>query len=339
MQSAKEDVSGNFKNLPTTVTTEPDAALAAHLPATGLVKGVSRADLMVLACVTIWAFNVPMVKAILQYLEPLQTSLLRFATAGTIFALYVLLKEGSLRVARRHLALLVGAGVIGIMLNQVFFTYALKNTTSSEVSLLSAATPSFATIFAWIAGQEKIKFNYWLSLPVAILGVGLIVLTAPGASLGGNLLGDALAIGMASSWACYTVMVRPLLKHYTPARVSAYVLLIGAVGLLPFGLAQANWERMATMPFNIWLALLYSSLGAVVITNVLWFTGIRDLGAPRTAFYSYLQPFVGVFAAALILSEVIVPWQLVGGLLVVASMIVYRLRPKKAALNLQSDSK
>ncbi len=285
-----------------------------------------KTDGMVLACVSLWAFNVPLVKYCLQFLAPVQTSLLRFATGGLIFVVYVLWREGSLKVAWRHVPLLVGAGIVGIMLNQLFFTYALKNTSSSEVSLLMAASPSFATLLAWLVGQEKISLNYWLSLPLAVAGVTVIILTAPGAQLGGNLLGDGLAIATAASWATYTVMIRPLMKHYSPSRVSAYVLLIGAIALLPFGIGQFDMNRLVTLPFSAWAALIYSALLAVVLTNVLWFTGIRDLGAPRTAFYAYLQPFLGVFAAALILNEQIVPWQIGGGFLVIGSMVLYRLR-------------
>ncbi|MDB5078233.1 MAG: hypothetical protein JWP00_157 [Chloroflexi bacterium] len=290
------------------------------------LKTFQRADLMVLACVTMWAFNVPLIKAIMEYMQPLETSLIRFGIAGAIFAIYVKLKEGTLKVAPRHLLMLIGASLMGIFLNQILFVYALSNTKSAEVSLLMAATPSFATLFAWLLGQEKIKLNYWLSLPLAIAGVGLIILTAPGASLGGNLLGDSLALATAASWAAYTVLIRPLLKYYSASLISAYVSLIGAAALLPFGWTQFDWSRINLMPPGIWLALVYSTLGAVVITNLLWFTGVKELGAPRTAFYAYLQPFVGVFAAALILNETIVPWQIAGGGFIVASMIIYRVR-------------
>lgn len=300
-------------------TTEPPVSPPAS-------RGFQRADLMVLACVTMWAFNVPLIKSIFQYMQPLETSLVRFGVAGIIFAIYVKLKEGSLKIAPRHIALMVGAGMMGIFLNQVLFVYALSNTTSSEVSLLMAATPSFATLFAWLMGQEKIKLNYWLSLPLAVCGVSLIILTAPGAHLGGNLLGDGLALATAASWAAYTALIRPLLKHYSAALISVYVSLIGAVTLLPFAANQLDWNRVSQMPPNLWLALLYSTVGAVVITNLLWFTGVKELGAPRTAFYAYLQPFVGVFAAALILGETIVPWQIAGGFFIVASMIIYRVR-------------
>lgn len=330
--AAKKDArnkSEAVKPLTTIAPTAPDSLPVSELPASGRSIGLGklqRADGLVFICVIMWAFNVPFIKACLVYFEPLQTALIRFMTAGIIFVIYVKLVEGSLRVQRRHLGLLVLAGLVGITINQIFFTYALKNTTSSEVSLLMSATPSFATLLAWLMGQEKIRLNYWLSLPLAIAGVSLIIMTAPNVKLAGNLLGDTLALGMAATWAGYTVIIRPLLKHYSAALISAYVLLIGAVALLPLGIGQFDLSRMGSVPPHIWLALIYSALGSVVITNILWFTGVKELGAPRTAFYAYLQPFVGVFAAAVVLGETIVPWQIAGGGFVIASMILYRVR-------------
>ncbi len=335
---AASDQSGKFQKLTTIAPATGVDALATNSAPVSLASrmGFRRADFLVLACVTMWAFNVPLVKACLQYFEPLEISIMRFAVGGILFAFYVQLREGSLRIERRHLLPLIGAGLMGITLNQIFFVYALKNTTSSEVSLIMAATPSVATLLAWLFGQEKIKLNYWLSLPLAVAGVSLIILTAPGAKLGGNLLGDLLALCTASTWAAYTVMLRPVLKHYSAARASAYILLIGSVALLPVGIGQFDLSRMGAVPGYIWLALAYTTLGAVVITNILWFTGVKVLGAPRTAFYAYLQPFIGVLAAFIVLGETVVPWQVAGGFLVVASMVLYRVRLRRPSSSRQS---
>ncbi len=285
---------------------------------------MSGADMLVLLCVVIWAFNVPFVKSLLPTLAPLEISMTRYGIGAIFFVIFVLVREHSLAIAWRHLPLMLAAGVIGITLNQIFFVYALNNTTSSEVSLLMASTPSFAAIFAWILGQEKIKLNYWLSLPIAAAGVALIVLTAPGAHLAGNLTGDFLALLTSASWAGYTVLIRPLLKHYSIGRISAYMLVIGVLAMLPFGLPQMNLEHYARLTPGLWLTLAYCTLIALVITNFLWYGGVKFLGAPRTAFYAYLQPFFGVIAAFFILNETIVPWQILGGGLIVLSMIMYR---------------
>lgn len=318
-------------------TTATKAAESHPHEAPPLKFGMS--DMLVFLCICIWAVNVPFVKLLLGNMAPLEISLTRYTIGAIFFIGMVLIREKSLRVQWRHLPLLIIAGIVGITLNQIFFVYALENTTSSEVSLLMASTPSFATIFAWLSVQEKIKSNYWLSLPLAVAGVGLIVLTAPGAKLGGNLLGDGLALATSASWAGYTVAIRPLLKHYSIARISAYVLVVGVLTMLPFGWSQMNIDHYTTLPPHLWLTLIYCTFGALVLTNFLWYGGVKHLGAPRTAFYAYLQPFGGVVAANLILNEQIVPWQILGGVFVVMSMVIYRSNLHKSLHKVLQRSK
>ncbi|MEI6046806.1 MAG: DMT family transporter [Chloroflexota bacterium] len=297
------------------------------------------ADLLVFFCICIWAINVPLVKLLMDSLAPLEITMARYTIGVIFFIALTLLREKTLRVQWRHLPLFILAALLGITLNQICFVYAINNTTSSEVSLLMASTPTFTTLLAALIGQERIRSNYWISLPLAIAGVVLIVLTAPSSHLGGNLLGDSLALATAASWAAYTVAIRPLLSHYSIACISSYVLAIGLFALLPFGLPQLKMEHFTSLAPNLWLTLGYCTFGALVLTNFLWYGGVKHLGAPRTAFYSYLQPFGGVLAACYILGEVLIPWQILGGLLVIVSMILYRSNIPKLLRNFSKGQK
>ena len=307
-----EQTSNNFKSLPPSTSTR-----------------LSLADILLLLCVIIWAFNVPLVKLALDYINPLGLSLIRFSSAGLLLFFIARYREKSIAIRMKDLPAVMLCAFLGIALNQVFFVYALKNSTSSEVSLLMASTPTFATLIAWLTNQETIGWNFWKSLPVAIAGICLIIFTAQTAHFTGGWLGDLLALATAASWAAYTVIIRPLLKSYSISKLTAYITLIGAFMILPFGGEQLNLDVLTKLPGQVWLAVGYSTLASVVLTNFLWYFGVKQLGGPRTAFYSYLQPFVGVLAAALILNESIVIWQLAGGALVIVSMLIYRRKPTR----------
>jgi drug/metabolite transporter (DMT)-like permease len=315
--------------LATIVEPRASAAVESH------PDGLTFADLMLFICVAIWAFNVPLIKNILSYLSPLSTSIIRFGVAGLVLLAIVWFKERSLKIEWRHLPLMLLCSAMGIFLNQVFFVYALSNTSSSEVSLLMGLTPTFAVLGAWVFGHEKANANFWRSLPISFAGVILIVLTAPNAHLSGGWLGDILAICTAASWAFYTVLIRPLMRHYSILKLSAYITLFGTFMLLPVGLPQMNMDVISALPLQIWLSLIFATLAAVVLTNILWYYGVKKLGGPRTAFYAYLQPFMGVMAAALVLGEKIVIWQILGGVLIILGMLVYRRISKIARPRLQ----
>jgi probable blue pigment (indigoidine) exporter len=66
---------------------------------------------------------------------------------------------------------------------------------------------------------------------------------------------------------------------------------------------------------------------AVGFCNAAYFRGLEVLGATRAAVYTYLQPFLGALAALLLLGETLRPWQLLGGAVVVAGVVLGRPRP------------
>jgi drug/metabolite transporter (DMT)-like permease len=295
----------------------------AKLAATSAL-GFTRADFYLLLCISLWAFNGPVLKGVLEYIDPLVASVIRNGVAGLIFLGLTWFQERSLAIKWQHVGLLVVCAVVGLTMNQLCFVFALKNATASEVSLLAATTPIFATVAAWAWGHDKIGANFWYSLPISLIGVALIILTAPGVQINGSWLGDLLAIGTAAAWAIHTILLRPLLQHYSVVKLSAYVSLISTLSMLPFSYGQIQLDKLATLPINIWVSLAFCTIGAVVLTNVLWYTGVKRLGAVRTTVYAYLQPFIGVVMAFLVLSETIVPWQIVGGGVVIAGLVIYR---------------
>ena len=117
-----------------------------------------------------------------------------------------------------------------------------------------------------------------------------------------------------------------LLGRYRPLTLAGLVTMVGAVMLVPFGAVEAlNRHPHITGP---WLGLLaYSALAAVALTSWLYLSGVRGLGPARTTVYSYLQPFLTVVAAGLLIGEPILPLQLLGGVIMLVGVAMGRPRP------------
>src|SRR3954454_6486525 len=93
------------------------------------------ADLMLLAPVTLWAFNFTVSKYILdEGFHPLAYSAGRYVCAALIFVAIPLAWEGSLRIGRRDLPLML-LGTVLLFVNQLSFVYALKFTSATTVAL------------------------------------------------------------------------------------------------------------------------------------------------------------------------------------------------------------
>ena len=83
--------------------------------------------------------------------------------------------------------------------------------------------------------------------------------------------------GTALTWACYTVAIAPLMRKYSPYRISAVVL---ALGWLP--LALVSIPQISRQEFHFgtltWIGFAYAVVGPLFLTNILWFTAIDRVG-------------------------------------------------------------
>jgi drug/metabolite transporter (DMT)-like permease len=220
---------------------------------------------------------------------------------------------------------LFGAAAVGIWLNQLGFVYSLQYTTASTAALVFGTLPIFTMLTARLTGVERLSKRFVAAAGVSFLGVLLVALGAHG-EVAGSPKGILLALLGSATWAVYSVAIAPLMRTYSPFRISALALLMGAALILPTAapqLADQDWDLSPL----VWTILGVSIIGPLVITNVLWFTAIDRVGPSRASLYANLQPFLGALFALLLLSEEMTVLQVVGGLAIAAGIALSRRRP------------
>lgn len=290
-------------------------------------SALQQADLWLLLCVLIWSLNISVVKVSLRYFQPLTISAIRVGIAFAVFAVVVVFRERSVRVRRRDVALILGAAFSGIFLNQLFFSLALHESTASTVALLLGVIPVFVAVISACLGIEALTSRLAFGVALSVLGVVLIIETQPGVSRTlGTLQGALLALGASMSWAVYTLMLQPLLTRYSVARISFWATGVGLLGLIPLAVLAAPGTSSTTTPAWAWLLVTFSGLGAIALTNFLWYGGTFRLGPSRGSLYAFLQPFVGAVLAVALLGDRIGAAELLGGALVIVGIIIGRSR-------------
>jgi drug/metabolite transporter (DMT)-like permease len=284
------------------------------------------ADLMLLATVSLWALNFTVSKYILDHgFRPLAYSSIRYTIAALIFAAITLAREGSLRIGRVQLPLVAGATVV-LFLNQLCFIYALRFTTATTVALLFGTLPIFTALLARGTGVERQSFRFWVAAALSFGGVALVALGS-GGKLSADLKGDGLAVGGAATWAAYSVAVAPLMRRYSPFRLSSAFLLAVSVLLLAAGSRQLGGQHFG-LGALVWIGFAFAVLGPLVITNLLWFTAIDRVGPSRASLFANLQPFLAAVVALVVLSEHITTVQVAGGFALAGGIaIAPRARP------------
>ena len=281
-------------------------------------------DLILGATILIWAFNVTVTRYVLTHgFRPLAYGGVRYAVAtllavGAVFAL-----ERSLRVGGRRTLLYVALAAGFLLINQISFVYALKLTTATTVSLILGATPIFAAIVSAILGIDHLTRPFWVATAIGFAGVALVAVGS-GGNLSSDLGGDLLAIVLAASWACYSVVIAPLMRRYSPYRVSAVVLCVMCVPFLAISAPQISSQDYGSLGTLAWLGLAYAIVGPLFLTNLLWFTAVHRVGAARATLFANIQPFLSAVFAYVILSEHLHWLQAVGGVTILAGIALVR---------------
>ena len=280
---------------------------------------------MLLTTVVLWSLNYTVTKYVLEHgFRPLAYSATRYGAAAAIFAVFTFAVERSFRVRRRDVWLILAAAAVGIWLNQMSFVYAIKLTSASTVALILGMTPIFAALFAFAGGLERPTRRFWLAAAVSFGGAALVALGS-GGGLSTSLKGDALAVATAATWALYSVLVAPLMRRYSPYRISALVLLLGWCAVALTGLPQLGSQDF-NLGWPVWLLLAFATLGPLFLTNILWFRSIHRVGPSRATLFANIQPFVAAVFALLLLSERMTWLQVGGGMLIGAGILLSRRR-------------
>jgi len=280
-------------------------------------------ELMLLTTILLWSLNLSVTKYILTHgLAPLSYATVRYALAGLIFVALTLAAERTLRVERRHLPLLALAA-LALWLNQLSFVLALDRTTAATVGLVMGSIPIFAALFGLVLGTERLTRRFWGAAAISFVGVALVAAGSASSVTGG--LGILLGLAMCATWAAYSVVIAPLMSTYSPYRVSALVVpaawvLIALVGIP--AVREQDWD----LEWQIWVLLLFATLGPLVLTNVLWFRSIHRVGPARATLATNLQPFVAAVLAVVLLSEPLSALQVAGGFLIAVGIFVVRRR-------------
>jgi drug/metabolite transporter (DMT)-like permease len=302
------------------------------------VRRPSIVDAMLLGAVLLWALNITVTKYVFEHgWLPLAYATIRYFVAIAIFWIYTWWREGSFRIARADWKY-VGIAAGAIFLNQLCFVYSLEFAKASTVSLLFASCPMFIGLFAIVFQHASLQRSFWAGAGLTFAGVALIAAGAGGGLVSG-WKGDLLAIALAVTWGGYTVAIAPLMRRYSPFRISALVL---ALGWAPLALVSIPQVHRQDFHFSgtVWLGFAYAVIGPLFLTNILWFTAVDRVGAARAAIFNNMQPFFAVFFALLILSESIHGLEIAGGALIFIGIAYERVRrrPRVPAAELEGPA-
>ncbi len=284
-----------------------------------------------LLVVTMWASTFIVTKAVFAEISPLAFIFARFALM-TLLAFAVLVAQGGRaqwRVRRADLPRFLLVGICGYTAYQLGFVLGLDNTSPFSSSLLIAMVPFF-TLVILAAGGERARLGAWLGLGVGIAGV--VGFLTDKSAAPGSLLGDALSLGAAVSFALYGVLNRRLTRDYPAATYTAYTVLLGSIPLLALATPAALAQPWAAVSAWGWIAIVYMVVLPVYVAYMLWNWAIARRGAAAATSFSLLVPILSGTLSALIFGEGFDALKLLGAACVLAGLVILRHQTQPRAV-------
>jgi drug/metabolite transporter (DMT)-like permease len=276
----------------------------------------------------IWGANFSVMKYGTTVIPPLGYNAVRIALAAVMLLVIAMLLAGP-APSRRDALAIFALGAFGNGVYQIIWVEGLSMTRAGEAALVVGASPALMALVGRLRGVELVTARGVAGIVLSILGVTLIVLgraTSGAAAPGGSLAGDLLVLGAAVCWAIYTVWLLPYTRRVSGWWVTALSIAGGAVVLLFVGTPDILRIAWRSVPQNLWAAILYGSIGSMVVAYFFWYYGVRKLGPTRTALFGNLQPFVALLVAWMALGEVPTLWQGIGAVTIVSGVLLTRAR-------------
>ena len=220
------------------------------------------------------------------------------------------------------------AGVFGVAANQLMFFEGLDHTSTINASIIMVNTPILVLIFSSILLKERISSRKILGVLIGLIGaVSLILFKDSSIKNDATLYGDLFIFLNASSYALYLVLVKPLMKKYSPYTVIKWVFTFGLIYVIPFGMSQFG-ETNFDMTSDIILKVIFIIIFTTFLTYLLTMYGLNKVSPTTVSSYVYLQPLLTT-AIALILGFEQPTWtNLLCGIIIFIGVYLVSFKPK-----------
>jgi drug/metabolite transporter (DMT)-like permease len=288
----------------------------------------------------VWGASLILVKPAFAITTPFRFLFYRYILASTLslpILIHYLPRIKNLKQALTKITLIE---ILGGTLALSLLYSGLSMTSAIEASLITTTVPIFVSVLAVMMLKEKEEHHEMVGLIIAFIGTLLLTLLPifnghsqlNDISLTGNLL----VVGQNIATAFYFVLAK---KHYQKmpkffvAAVSFSVCLITFAPLSIFeagGITQLlSVMSQDLQHLSVWVASGYMAIFGSIIGFTAYLKGQEGIEASEATLFTYLQPLIYIPLGIWLLSERILPSQIISLVIILLGVIVAEKRSKK----------
>ncbi len=217
-------------------------------------------------------------------------------------------------------------GFFNVCLSMLILQLSVYYGKASVSAIILSINPLFVAIFAGLILKEKMDKTDVLALIVGILGILVLVLGEVEMDNSKYLnlpLGVVLAIVAALTFGLYTVLTKSAVQKYGNIRANAISFLLGSASLFVYNFITSK-DSLISFSFSNFAVMAYMGLFITGIAYLLYFEGMKNIGASKASMYFFLKPMFATLLAWLLLGESLHGIQILAVMLIVLAMLIPR---------------
>jgi probable blue pigment (indigoidine) exporter len=276
---------------------------------------------------TMWSSAFSSSRIVVQYWPPFLLLSVRFVISGLIALGIGFVLGQRIRLTAQEWRLVAVFGLCQNALYLGLFHYAMQTVEAGVAAIIASAMPLVVAALGRAFMGQRLR-------PLALAGLlagfaGVLVIMAARLGHGLDLRGTAVCMIGVTALAVATLTLRGAAAGGNLWIVVGLQMLVGSAVLLPASLALETWT--VSSPPRFLAALAYSILISGVAATMIWFILVRRIGATRAATFHFLNPFLGVAIAAMILGEHVTARDFIGVLIIMAGILAVQVSGARAA--------
>lgn len=257
-------------------------------------KSILKGHAAAAAAYFIFGFNILFCKDLTSagFLSPMALFVMRAAGASLLFWIASLFLPRE-KVEPRDMPKIALAALIGFVIVQMTFLFAIPQSNPLDVAVISTLGPVFTMLFAALFVKEPITLKKAGGVLMSFVGIVLIILNSSHASSGSTSATAFVLLFMnVISFAAYLGIFRPLIAKYSVVTFMKWIFLFSFVATAPFAAKEIVTFNYASVPTHIFLELAYLVVMATFVAYFLIPVAQKHIRPTLVSMYSYLQPII-----------------------------------------------
>ncbi|SFF31478.1 DMT family transporter [Blastococcus tunisiensis] len=277
----------------------------------------------VVVTVLAWASAFVAIRGVGQDISPGALALGRLLIGTAVLGL-LMVGRGWVRPQGREWGLLAVCGIGWFGVYNVALNAAEQHLDAGTTAMLVNIGPILIAVFAGLLLGEG--FPHWLIAGITVAFAGVVLIGAATRSSETDLVGVALCLVAAVTYAAGVVAQKPLLRRLPGLQVTFLACATGAVCCLPWAGVLA--DDLAAAPAGSILGMVYLGVVPTAVAFSTWAYALRRMDAGRLGVTTYLVPPLVILLGWLLLAEVPPALALVGGAVCLVGVALSRRRER-----------